>query len=59
MTDQKRRIDDEAHVYCSVRQRIVDVERCLACRRLVDHDLDARPPFVVCRGPEDAQPAAS
>jgi len=57
VADQKHFIDEEALVYCPVRRRIVDVERCLSCRRLVDHDLDARRPFVVCRGPEEQLPA--
>lgn len=57
MADQQRFVDPESLVYCAVRRRPVDIERCLECRRLVDLDLDARRPFIVCRGPEEQPPA--
>ena len=54
MANEKHLIDDEALVYCAVRTQYIDIERCFDCRRLVEYDLDARRPFIVCRGPDDA-----
>lgn len=59
MANEKHLIDGEGQIYCPVRRRIVDVERCLSCRRLVDYDVDARRPFVVCRGPEETPPTSA
>jgi hypothetical protein len=56
VANEKHLIDDEALVYCPNRKRYVDIEGCLDCRRLVEYDLDARRPYIVCRGPEDGQP---
>jgi hypothetical protein len=56
VADQRHLIDDEALVYCPIRTRMVDIEGCLGCDRLVDYDLDARRPYLICRGPEDGQP---
>jgi hypothetical protein len=56
MANEKHLIDEEALVYCAIRGKLVDVERCLGCRRLVEYDLDARRPYLVCRGPEDHRP---
>jgi hypothetical protein len=57
--NQKHLIDDEALVYCPIRKGMVDIEGCFGCRHLVEYDLDARRPYLVCRGPEDGQPAQS
>jgi hypothetical protein len=56
VADQKHLIDGEALVYCPMRKGMVDIEGCLGCERLVDYDLDVRRPYLVCRGPEDAEP---
>ena len=55
MSKEKHLIDETARVYCQMRGRDVDVEVCLACRRLEDYDLDSRRPYVVCRGAEEAR----
>lgn len=53
MADQKHLLDDEALVYCPIRKGIVDIEGCFGCEQLVEYDLDARRPYLVCRGPDD------
>lgn len=53
MADQKHLLDDEALVYCPIRKGIVDIEGCFGCKQLVEYDLDARRPYLVCRSPDD------
>lgn len=53
MNREKHFIDETARVHCGVRGKDVDIETCLACRRLERYDLDSRRPYLVCRGAED------
>lgn len=55
MSKEKHLIDETARVYCGLRGKDVDIEVCLACRRLEKYDLDSRRPYLVCRGAEEAQ----
>jgi hypothetical protein len=55
MTKEKHLVDETGRVFCAIRARDVDVERCLACERLEDYDLDSRRPFVACRAIELTQ----
>jgi hypothetical protein len=55
ITKEKHLVDETGRVFCAIRARDVDVERCLACERLEDYDLDSRRPFVACRAIEFAQ----
>lgn len=55
MSKEKHLIDETARVYCGLRGKDVDLEVCLACRRLEKYDLDSRRPYLVCRGAEEAR----
>lgn len=52
MAKEKHLIDESGRVFCEVRRKDVDIEVCLACRRLESFDLDSRRPHLVCRGVE-------
>ena len=42
---------DEGFVFCPVRHKDVDIDRCFGCARLERMDLDSRHPYVVCEVP--------
>jgi len=46
-------------VFCSVKGKMIDVMSCYACDRMVDVDLDARNPTVVCMVPAPGEPDTS